>query len=181
MVETDGQDESEQLKLLAWRKKRQERKQKKAREDEMTDSFEAVDAEEDDDENSFVPLSKRKRVEDELVKGNRRRFRQKRSGNEADDENLGEDEKEARAIDQAQEDNVESLLESAAALQETLTEEQRAEKQRKEEEDRIMKEASKVQTNALQAASEVRFALLEIIQLFSALFCLKTDNALFYF
>lgn len=157
MVETDGQDESEQLKLLAWRKKRQERKEQKAREDEM-DSFETVNAE-DDDENNFVPLSKRKRVEDELVKGNRRRFRQKRSGNEADDENLGEDEKEAGAIDQTQEDNVESLLESAEALQQTLTEEQRAEKQRKEEEDRIMKEASKVQTNALQAASEVSLAL----------------------
>ena len=157
MVETNGQDESEELKLLAWRKKRQERKEQKAREDEM-DSFETVNAE-DDDENNFVPLSKRKRVEDELVKGNRRRFRQKRSGNEADDENLGEDEKEAGAIDQTQEDNVESLLESAEALQQTLTEEQRAEKQRKEEEDRIMKEASKVQTNALQAASEVRLAL----------------------
>ena len=157
MVETNGQDESEELKLLAWRKKRQERKEQKAREDEM-DSFETVNAE-DDDENNFVPLSKRKRVEDELVKGNRRRFRQKRSGNEADDDNLGEDEKEAGAIDQTQEDNVESLLESAEALQQTLTEEQRAEKQRKEEEDRIMKEASKVQTNALQAASEVRLAL----------------------
>lgn len=50
---------------------------------------------------------------------------------------------------------VESLLEKAALLQQTLTTEQRAEIARNEEEARILREASKVQTNALQAAKEI--------------------------
>jgi ATP-dependent RNA helicase DDX41 len=57
--------------------------------------------------------------------------------------------------EEAQEGQVESLLDKAAALQKSLTVQERAEVQRKEEENRILREASQVQTNALQAASEI--------------------------
>ena len=50
---------------------------------------------------------------------------------------------------------VESLLEKAAALQQSRTEGERKEDKRKEEEERILRESSKVQTNALMAASEL--------------------------
>lgn len=142
MTSNDGQEDNEKLKLSAWRKKRLERKQQKKQSDE--EAF--WDADDDGDvEDSFVPISKRKRMEDELLGGHRRRFRNR--GKESSDMLEGEEgDKNKEGKEQEQEEQVESLLESAAALQKTLTEEQRAEKQQNEEEERIMKEASKVQT-----------------------------------
>jgi hypothetical protein len=146
MANEDTLEDNEQDKLSAWKKKRQERKQQSKREEEETSFFDENIRE--DDENEFVPLSKRIRVEDELLKGSRRRFRQK-LGDETTIEPGEEEEKQERSNgeeNQNHEVQVESLLESAAALQKSLTEEQRAEKQQKEEEERIMREASKVQT-----------------------------------
>ena len=57
--------------------------------------------------------------------------------------------------DVKQDQQVESLLERATALQQSRTEAERQEAKRKEEEARILRESSKVQTNALQAASEL--------------------------
>ncbi|GAX24998.1 ATP-dependent RNA helicase DDX41 [Fistulifera solaris] len=51
--------------------------------------------------------------------------------------------------------NVESLLDKAAALHQSMTASERAELARDEEEARILREASQVQTNALQAARDV--------------------------
>jgi len=135
----------------------------------------AEDKYDDDDDDggpvSFVSLGKRKKLEDleELIPAHRRRKLANATsemsttnmpggdssgptdGNNANDGGTNE-ENEAENADQ---EKVESLLESASALQQTLTAEQRAEKERKEEESRILREASKVQTNALMSASEV--------------------------
>jgi hypothetical protein len=130
-----------------------------------------------DDDVPFVPLVKRKRLEKEaLIGGMAHRRRHIGMANvEGVDQVTTDLEGEVEGVvktyidndDKGQENDdnnqdeiadprkVESLLDSATALQESLTEEERAEKQRKEEEARIMKEASKVQTNALQAASEL--------------------------
>lgn len=129
------------------------------------------------DDAPFVPLAKRKRLETEVLIGgmaHRRRHIgmadvETRNGNtdgidngsEIDGEKNTDNDNSNPINDGDNEDKdadpkkIESLLESATALQEALTEEERAEKLRKEEESRIMKEASKVQTNALQAASEL--------------------------
>ena len=76
------------------------------------------------------------------------------------DKSGGEPQKGQADCDQAQagddgNQHVESLLERAAALQQSRTEGERKEDKRKEEEERILRESSKVQTNALQAASEL--------------------------
>ena len=54
---------------------------------------------------------------------------------------------------------VESLLDRAAALQQSRTKDELKEDKRKEEEERILRESSKVQTNALMAASELASGL----------------------
>ena len=130
-----------------------------------------------DDEVPFVPLAKRKRLEKEVLIGgmaHRRRHiglvnTEDENGSGADtNHNHGteaggsENNEDSNQVSDGDDEGttsdpkkVESLLESASALQESLTEEERAEKLRKEEEARILKEASKVQTNALQAASEL--------------------------
>jgi len=130
-----------------------------------------------DDDVPFVPLAKRKRLEKEALIGgmaHRRRHigmpdvetenggkcdiengGQGVAKNDADNDNSDQDDDGNNEDKNADPKKVESLLDSATALQEALTEEERAEKSRKEEESRIMKEASKVQTNALQAASEL--------------------------
>lgn len=130
-----------------------------------------------DDDVPFVPLAKRKRLEKEaLIGGMAHRRRHigmatvenenggtiaienggeavaKKNSDNGDSDQDNDDDNEDKNADPKK---VESLLDSATALQEALTEEERAEKLRKEEESRIMKEASKVQTNALQAASEL--------------------------
>ncbi len=130
-----------------------------------------------DDEAPFVSLAKRKRLEKEvLVRGMAHRRRHIGINNTETDNGIAADNgnntdtalrkntdnDESDQVNDEDNENttanpkkVESLLESATALQEALTEEERAEKLRNEEESRIMKEASKVQTNALQAASEL--------------------------
>lgn len=117
----------------------------------------------------FVPLSKRKKLETEALIGtmaHRRRmigmdgggFNGKKGGDgdlhDAEIKVLdGEDRQGEEPAADAK--KVESLLESAQALHNTMTEAERSEQQRNEEETRILREASKVQTNALQAASEL--------------------------
>ena len=127
-----------------------------------------------EDDVPFVPLAKRKRLEKEALIGgmaHRRRHIgmadvETENGGTIDTKNGGDvmakkngdsdqDNDDDNEDKNADPKKVESLLDSATALQEALTEEERAEKLRKEEEARIMKEASKVQTNALQAASEL--------------------------
>ncbi len=130
-----------------------------------------------DDEAPFVSLAKRKKLEREvLIRGMAHRRRhigidniESENGGDINNDNNNDagtrkdaDNAESDQVDDSDNEQaiadpkkVESLLESATALQESLTEEERAEKLRKEEESRILKEASKVQTNALQAASEL--------------------------
>ena len=165
------------------RRKRERQKQRQEEEDGDEDDFALLaqgmgGANEpsntvSDDEMPFVPLAKRKRLEKEVLIGGmahrRRHIGLTENGSKADIDNntetvakvngennesdqINHDDNEDKTADPKK---VESLLESATALQEALTEEERAEKLRKEEEARIMKEASKVQTNALQAASEL--------------------------
>jgi ATP-dependent RNA helicase DDX41 len=83
-------------------------------------------------------------------------------GNHSDDDdnNSGKNRRtngkgNSKENEQNQEHHIESLLEQAAALQQTRTDVEKLEQQRKEEETRILREASQVQTNALQAASEL--------------------------
>lgn len=136
----------EQDKVSAWKKRRQERKQQSKEEEEASIFSNVIN--ENDHETEFVPLSRRRRLEDELLQGSRRRFRQK-VGSNGKDETIENTEKEERCNSydkQNGEQGVESLLESAAALQKSLTEEQKVEKQKDDEEERIMREASKVQT-----------------------------------
>ena len=190
--------------MSAWKKMREHRKRERrdhGRNDEHgdEDSFAALALTLDNDSNhneymgglressdnhdniedEFVPIAKRKRLEEvALISGMTHRRRQIGINDietgDKDTNNMGnsdilvtkkknddEDGNNNSDVDSNNIDNnvdpkkVESLLDSATALQETLTEEERAEKLRKEEETRIMKEASKVQTNALQAASEL--------------------------
>lgn len=126
---------------------------------------------ENDDETPFVPLAKRKRLEKEVLLGGMAHRRRHIGLANNEDENGSSTARNNEETENNEESNpthdsddedkaadpkkVESLLESASALQESLTEEERAERLRKEEEARILKEASKVQTNALQAASEL--------------------------
>mmetsp|Transcript_51088 Transcript_51088/g.123316 ORF Transcript_51088/g.123316 Transcript_51088/m.123316 type:complete len:684 (-) Transcript_51088:125-2176(-) len=177
---------SDDAVLLAWRKKREERQRKRQQQQHQNDDgglgafagdgiqdetlTGAADNEDDDDgPASFVPVGKRKKLEDleELIPAHRRRKLANATseisttnmpggdssgptdGNNTNDGGSNEEN------ENADQEKVESLLESASALQQTLTVEQRAEKERKEEESRILREASKVQTNALMSASEV--------------------------
>ncbi|CAB9527790.1 Putative DEAD-box ATP-dependent RNA helicase 43 [Seminavis robusta] len=133
----------------------------------------------------IVPLSKRRRLEQEkLLKdsmnsgGNRRKQKVIDSlggqNNNNNDNNTKKSSNSVRFAEETEEKNskgeggdkkdsddapsdthVESLLERATALQQTLTDAERQEAKRKEEEERILRESSKVQTNALQAASEL--------------------------
>lgn len=167
-----AQEDSDKAQVDAYRKKREARRRRQ--EDEakksknefllaMTDKGdEGVDTPNREEE-EFVPFAKRRRQEQlELLEADRYAHRRRTlaegdaGGAAAAEGSQGDDAKEVSkdGQDNSQE-KVESLLESAAALQEALTEEERAAQQRQEEEARIMREASKVQTNALQAASEV--------------------------
>jgi len=65
------------------------------------------------------------------------------------------EEDEIFANEEKEEDKVQSLLEQATKLKQTLSTVDRERAAQKEEENRILREASKVQTNALQAASEL--------------------------
>ena len=142
--------------------------------DGYVDNADVLSGKTTEDNGLFVPLTKRKRIEKEALIG-RMAHRRSLIGNnvtEAFHEGENDIENNVDTVGMEKHDNeksngghsddnsedpknVESLLDSAAALGEALTEEERAEKSRKAEESRIMKEASKVQTNALQAASEL--------------------------
>jgi ATP-dependent RNA helicase DDX41 len=166
MVEAQDDPEAH-AQLEAWRNKRQERNRRRANE-EAQDEFNPGLTEDDtaqlnqEDSVEFVPFAKRRKQEQlALLEQDRYAHRRRVLQNEAPDEEVGMP--TTKTIEGGNGENdeggteqqVESLLESAAALQQSLTEEERASKQRKEEETRILKEANKVQANALQAASEV--------------------------
>jgi hypothetical protein len=170
----------------AWKKKREDRIRKRQQrqgnndDDDESHNFDAsIDQPingngviDDDDENeadaSFIPLSKRMRMERETLIGNmahrRRLLGAFGRGVGAEDdvsvdaENAamdGNDDSQNEEASKPDKKKVESLLESASALHKTMTDAERSELQRHEEETRILREASKVQTNALQAASEL--------------------------
>ena len=155
---------------------------KKQKNDNDNDT--AASNDDDDDDTPFIPLSKRKQQERRAIIGGMAHRRKQlgmidsinnndtrnnrdvdggnNNSNNSDDGGGGgggDENNNNNTNDEANEGSskkkVESLLESATALHDTLTEEERAEMQRKEEEARIEREASKVQTNALQAASEL--------------------------
>jgi ATP-dependent RNA helicase DDX41 len=166
MVEAQDDPEAH-AQLEAWRNKRQERNRRRANE-EAQDEFNPGLTDDDtaqlnqEDSVEFVPFAKRRKQEQlALLEQDRYAHRRRVLQNEAPDEEVGM--ATTKTIEGGNGENdeggteqqVESLLESAAALQQSLTEEERASKQRKEEETRILKEANKVQANALQAASEV--------------------------
>jgi hypothetical protein len=168
----------------AWKKRREERRRSRQQrqsntgDDELDGVVTSIDhpINGDDDDNdddgtgtSFVPLSKRIKLEREALIG-RMAHRRKRlvetdgdGGGDADHNGSGVAESSALDGDEdgqskepaADAKKVESLLESVSALHKTMTEAERSELQRREEEARILREASKVQTNALQAASEL--------------------------
>eukprot|EP00980_Cylindrotheca_fusiformis_P016943 scaffold5157_cov100-Cylindrotheca_fusiformis.AAC.15 len=137
-------EEKEHEAILAWKKKREERKQLSNRDEKETSSF--SDTYENLDENEFDSLSKRKGLE-EMLRGSQRRVR-KRAGKESVGATGHEEKKESSNLNNNENDEHKhlSLLESAAVLQKSLTHEQRVKKQKGEEEERIMREASKVQT-----------------------------------
>ena len=177
--------ETNESELSSWKKEREKRKRERRKQDASGDDDDFAFLAQDmggvnessnnvsDDEKHFVPLAKRKRLEKEALIGgmaHRRRhiglaengsiadidndieIAVKANGDNDESDEINDGDNGDKTVDPK---NVESLLESASALQEALTEEERAEKLRQEEEARIMKEASKVQTNALQAASEL--------------------------
>jgi ATP-dependent RNA helicase DDX41 len=163
--------------VSAWRKKREERQRKRKHQSPeeqdmgafVDDSFDAADKNEtvgndDDNDDAYYSIGKRKKMEEEaLIPAHRRRKADSTSASAtASTDAAGgaldsgdEDQNNPDGANTSNQEKVESLLESASALQQTLTSEQRAEKERKEEESRILREASKIQTNALMAASEV--------------------------
>eukprot|EP00934_Nitzschia_sp_Nitz4_P007379 Nitzschia sp. Nitz4//scaffold296_size27349//25745//27235//NITZ4_008203-RA/size27349-processed-gene-0.19-mRNA-1//1//CDS//3329546282//7369//frame0 len=150
---------SDQDQVSAWKKKREARKRRQ-QESNPEDEFLNLVADDDDDKEEFVPFAKRRREEQlSLLENTRHSHRRRGIPNEEVEAQQQEDNTNTNPTESAPEtdsaQNVESLLESAAALNQTLTEEERAAQQRKEEEERILREASKVQTNALQAASEL--------------------------
>ena len=101
-------------------------------------------------------------VEDTTAKSSSKKhqvkFQDGKETNENNNDNEGNEENGSNNDDknnEGEDDNVQSMLERAEALQDTRTEEERTTAKRKEEEERILRESSKVQTNALQAASEL--------------------------
>ncbi len=167
-----------QSQLEAWKKKREERKRRLHEQEQANaqqDDFLAAD-DEMQDEDIVVPFSKRRQQEQmELLEqgrfSHRRRVllpeesqgeeghqqeqpQKQKQQNEEDESKVERKNQAENSEDQVTQEKVESLLESAAALQQSLTEEERGTLQRREEEARILREANKVQTNALQAASE---------------------------
>jgi len=156
----------EQAQLEAWKKKREERKRRQKTQSEEDEFLAAVG---EDTTEKFVPLAKRRR-EEQLALLEQDRYAHRRrvlqTEGTVDGESKGDEEKQKHkpqknethdSKDDEEGDpqpNVESLLESVAALQKNLTEEDKGALQRKEEETRILREANKVQKNSLQAASE---------------------------
>lgn len=194
---TEDDDSSAVAALAAWKQKKEARKQKKQQQQEVDASQQQQLSEWDsammtvmkddkdnkntnnisnnnnglpaiDEDEDYVPLAKRKKMEQESVLSklaHRRRLMGFGGGKDDGEGNENYDTSEQRrdATGNALDDDdqqpnaakVESLLDSANALHGAMTEAERAEQQRQGEEARILKEASKVQTNALQAASEL--------------------------
>jgi ATP-dependent RNA helicase DDX41 len=161
MPEKDGEDAKS-----AWKRKREARRQQ--REDEPAA---AAKQPKEDAYQPFVSAAKRRRLEQAQLLARRRGV--SLDVNDDDDDEGPQpaggagpnDDSDDAATEQQlgeqlpvaeQEPHAPiSLLDQAAALQNSLTEQEREEMSRKEEENRILREASQVQTNALQAASEV--------------------------
>jgi ATP-dependent RNA helicase DDX41 len=186
----DSESSEAQARLEAWKKKREERKRRQQQQMEQDDFLAVEQAQEeedegngdgdggadnendDDDKAEFVPFAKRRREEQLALLeqdryAHRRRILQTGGDSDGGEEEHptkkskgGEEGGEANVEEEASQEKVESLLESAAALHQSLTEEEKLAQHRKEEETRILKEANKVQNNALQAASEVASGVL---------------------
>jgi ATP-dependent RNA helicase DDX41 len=152
--------------MSAWKQKREARRKKLQQETKPNEDELQVEEEE------FVPLAKRRRMEQEALLKESNVYRQRmmqsnNNENEATEEAQDKDpegdassDAEPPEPEEDQQAQAQSLLESAAALHESLTVAERADKQRHEEEARILQEASKVRTNALQAASEKALGLI---------------------
>jgi ATP-dependent RNA helicase DDX41 len=150
---------TESDEVLAWKRKREERKKRQQADDEDNAWGGMLQESEENEDETFIPLAKRKKMEQEALLGKMAHRRRMLGQEDGVTQQQAADSKGQKSADgdddQPDKAKVQSLLESASALHGALTEEQRAEKQRQEEEARISKEASKVQTNALQAASEL--------------------------